>query len=144
LNREDEIKMFKLAKPKDMLSNLDEILEVIPAADVLELVKTLGDAYAESQVTEREIARISAQKEILLKEIDQKYELYHKVFDKLFSERKVAVDKSFEIIDKGLEADDKELISMGLKSLSQIVSSSPFSDVDKLSKMLEGNQTITI
>lgn len=136
--------MFKFAKSKDIIENIDEISDVIPAKDVLELVKTLGEAYSESKVTEREMARISAQKDILLIEIEQKYGLYHKVFDQLFSERKTAVDKSFEIIDKGLEEDDKELISMGLKSLSKIVSSSPFTDLDKLSDLLEGNQTITI
>lgn len=136
--------MFDLTKLKGSNINLYEILDKIPSSDVLELVKTLGEAYSEGQQTQRELVKINAQKEIILTEIDQKYDLYRYIFEQIFNERKSAVDKSFEVIDKGLKENNREITELGLKSLSQIVTSSPFSDLDKLSKLLEDNQTILI
>ncbi|MDF2565687.1 MAG: hypothetical protein K0Q53_2082, partial [Massilibacillus sp.] len=52
--------------------------------------------------------------------------------------------KSFEIIDKGMAENDRELIGQGLHSLSKIVSSSPFADLHKLSGALENNENIEI
>lgn len=104
----------------------------------------MTDAYKEHQISMRHIAELEAKKEYLIKEMENKYELYHKVFDNIFDERKMAIGKSFEIIDKGLKENDRELISMGLKSLSTIVSSSPFGDLAKLSNMIENNQIIEI
>lgn len=56
----------------------------------------------------------------------------------------MAINKSFEVIDQGLKTNDRNLISSGLHSLSQVVSSSPFADVQQLSKALEGNNIIDI
>jgi hypothetical protein len=85
---------------------------VIPSTDVLNFFNKLTDAYKETKVTERELAKIQAQKEILLTEMENRYELYNKVFDRIFDERKVAIAKSFEVIDQGLQQGDKELVSI--------------------------------
>ncbi|MCH1625111.1 hypothetical protein [Fredinandcohnia quinoae] len=54
------------------------------------------------------------------------------------------LDKSFEIIDKGLKESDKDLVSIGMQGISKVVSSSPFSNVDQLARMIEGNRVIEI
>ncbi|WP_129726028.1 hypothetical protein [Ectobacillus funiculus] len=84
------------------------------------------------------------QREVLLTEIQRKYDLYEKVFERIFDERKIAINKSFEVIDRGLETNDRELISSGLQSLSRVVSSSPFANLQQLSSALEGNNIIEI
>ena len=126
------------------LKKLENVAAIIPAADVLQFFKLLTESYKEYQITEREISKIEAQKEILLTEINRKYDLYFTVFNKIFEERKSVIDKSFDIINEGLAKDDKQLISMGLHSLSQVVSSSPFADINRLSAILENSQTIMI
>lgn len=129
---------------KNALKKINDVVDIIPAPEVMDFFTKLTNAYKEAKTTEREIAVIEAQKEVLLTNIEKKYDLYYKVFNRIFNERENAINKSFDIIDKGLENDDKDLISMGLKSLSKIVSSSPFGDIQKLSRMLEGNQIIEI
>lgn len=129
---------------KQAVKKLDSVTEIMPAPDVLNLFHKLTDAYSESQNTKRDLAKIQAQKEVMILEIEKKYDLYHHVFDRIFTERGVAITKSFEIIDQGLSSGDKDLISMGLQSLSKIVSSSPFANFQQLSNMLEGNQIIEI
>jgi hypothetical protein len=127
-----------------LINKLKEVSDIIPSKDVIKFIKILGEAYKENQITEREIARLQMQREVLLTEIRQKYAFYEKVIEHIFAERKMAIHKSFEIIDRGLESNDRELISSGLHSLIKIVSSSPFSDIQALSNSLENNKLIEI
>lgn len=135
---------LKSSSTKALMKKVEKVSEIIPSENTLSFFEKLTDAYKEHQINMRHIAELEAKKEYLIKEMENKYELYHKVFDNIFDERRMAIGKSFEIIDKGLKDNDKELISMGLKSLSTIVSSSPFGDLGKLSNMIENNQVIDI
>jgi hypothetical protein len=126
------------------LKKLEQVSDIVPSTDVLNFLNKLTDAYKEAKVTERELAKIQAQKEVLLTEIEKRYDLYYKVFDHIFDERKVAIAKSFEIIDKGLQEGDKDLISIGMQGLSKVVSSSPFANLEQLSGLIEGNRVIEI
>lgn len=136
--------MAKINKLQKYSKRFDEVIQYIPSKDILSTITILSEAYKEDQITQREIAKLDVKKELLIKEMDKKYDLYYKVFGTIFSERKDGIDKSFEIIDKGLKENDKELISQGLGALSQIVSSSPFSNLSELSKLLESGGTIEI
>jgi len=69
--------------------------------------------------------------------ITGKYNFYEFFFSKIFSERQETIKKDFEIIDEGMKRNDKELISAGLAGLSQVVASSPFTDMEKLRRMLD-------
>ena len=59
-------------------------------------------------------------------------------FNKVFSERTEAIKKDFEIIDKGMKENNRELISAGISGLSRVVATSPFADIEKLKRMIEG------
>lgn len=124
--------------------SLQKIGKIMPVLEVQNFLTELTAAYRENLATQIEIERIKTQKECVLKEMELKYDLYNRVFSEIFSERKIAINKSFEIIDKGLQSNDKELINMGMSSLSKIVSSSPFSDLKNLSALMENDEIIEI
>ena len=126
------------------LQKLAQVRDIVPSSDALNFFNKLTDAYREGMITEREIKKIDAQKEIVIRVITEKYSLYHSVFDRIFDERKEGINKSFEIIDKGIKEKDNDLISMGLGALSKIVSSSPFANIQELSRLLESGQSIEI
>lgn len=116
----------------------------IPSANVLDFFNKLSSAYSEKQVTEREIKKIESQERLLRLEITKKYDFYFHLCEHIFAERKVAIVKSFEIIDHGISEKNNDLIAAGLKSLSQIVSSSPFANIDNLRKLLESDKIVDI
>lgn len=126
------------------LAKLNGVTDVIPAPDILNVMTKMQSAYKEHRVTEFEYKKIEAQKEVLITEITRKYDLYHYVFERIFDERKMAISKSFEIIDEGLKSNDRELINIGMQGLSKIVSSSPFANVEQLTAMLNSNKVIEI
>ena len=106
--------------------------------------KTLIEVYKEGKKTDLEIEQLRLKKEVLLKEMEQRHDLYNKIFTEIFVERRMAIQKYFEIIDRGLAENNRELINMGLFHLSQIVTTSPFFDINSLSKKLESNEIIEI
>jgi hypothetical protein len=124
--------------------NLGAIGKIMPAADALSFFNSLMEAYHEDQNIRRDIAKIDAMRDVVLTEITKRYDLYHQVFDRIFDERKDAIHRHFDIIDRGIAGSDKDLIIQGLQGLSMIVSSSPFANFQELSKLLESGRKLEI
>lgn len=108
----------------------------IPAEDIPKLFKMLVQYKKETEMTTRELKKYDSIKEVMLKEITGKYSFYEFFFSKVFAERQEAIKKDFQIIDEGMKKNDRELINAGVAGLSQIVASSPFTDIEKLRRML--------
>ena len=108
----------------------------IPAEEIPRFFEMLLECQKESEMTKREIKKYEAMKEVMIQEITGKYSFYEFFFSKIFVEREEAIKKDFQIIDEGMKKNNRDLISMGISGLSQIVASSPFTDVEKLKKML--------
>lgn len=136
--------MTSNGKSLQLISKIQSVSKFIPITEIFSTMKMLVEANRENNQTKRDIAVIEARTDLLIREMTLKYDLYYKVFGTIFNERKQAIDKSFDIIDKGLKENDKELISLGLGSLSQIVSSSPFSNLSELSNLLNSGKDIEI
>jgi len=126
------------------IKKLNEVSKIIPQADALAFINQLQDAYITHRQTEVQIKTIEAQREVLITEIQHRYDLYHKVFDNIFDERKMAINKSFEIIDEGLKSNDRELVNIGMQGLSKVVSSSPFANIEQLTNLIESGGKIQI
>ena len=108
----------------------------IPADDIPRLFEMLLECRKESEMTKREIKRYDSMKEVMIQEITGKYSFYEFFFSKVFAEREETIKKDFQIIDEGMKRNDRELISTGIAGLSQVVASSPFTDIEKLRHML--------
>jgi len=109
----------------------------IPAEEIPRLFEMLQQCRKESEITQREVKKYDAMKEVMLKEITGKYAFYEFLFSKIFAERAEAIKKDFEVIDLGIKQNNRELINAGVSGLSQIVASSPVMDMEKLRRMLE-------
>ncbi|BDA80180.1 hypothetical protein LPTSP3_g31100 [Leptospira kobayashii] len=127
--------------------NFKEIMKKIPdlpTADVTKAFSQFLEYKKESEITARKLKRLEVARETLLKDIDKKYDFYHRLFSAVFEERKQSIDKFFEIINRGIKTNDRELISMGLQNLSNVVSSSPFSNISELGKLMDSGQNIDL
>lgn len=116
----------------------------VPAPDITSAFKMFMDYKKEAEITKREIKRLDNAKEVLLAEIEKKYDLYYRIFATVFLERRQVIDKCFEIIDKGIKENDREYISVGLSNLSNLVASSPFSNIGELTKLIESGAQIDL
>jgi len=119
--------------------DISEILKnsaPIPAAEIPRLFDMLVECRKESELTKREEKKYEAMKDVMIREITGKYSFYEFLFSKIFAERQEAIKKDFQIIDEGMKKNNRDLINAGISGLSQIVSTSPVTDLEKLKKML--------
>ena len=108
----------------------------IPAEEIPRLFEMLVACKKEEEMTKRDIKKFESMKEIMIQEITGKYNFYEFFFSKVFAERAEAIKKDFQIIDEGMRRNNRDLISTGVAGLSQVVASSPFTDMEKLKRML--------
>lgn len=121
---------------------LGDLVKHIPLPDISKFFTNLTEAYKEQKLNEREIAKITAQKEVILAEISARHEIYRLVFDRIFAERRSVIDNLFTTIDKGLAAKDTQLVLGAVEGLSRIVATSPFANTQELSRLLESKTNI--
>lgn len=133
-----------MTKQNQMLMRLSAVKDLVPTADVTAFMSALLTARTELARSEVDLEKVHAAREVALTQIRLKHDLYRQAFEKIFGERRDAIEKHFLILEKGMAQDDRELILGALKGLGQIVASSPFSDLKALSEALEGGQSIQI
>lgn len=126
----------------EVLSRLRQAAEIVPEADVFAVLRSLTEAYKEHQATEREIARIDANKEVALDHIRKKHDLYREAFCRIFDERRDIITRHFALIDKGIASNDRDLMLQGLQGLGEIVAASPFANFRELAQILEGERPL--
>jgi len=121
-----------------------QLPETVSIAEAREVFSQAMGFFRECEVTKRETARYDAMVNILTMEINRKYDMWERVFTEVFKERRAGILKTFEVIDKGIETNDRPLINMGLMGLSAIVASSPFADIDKVVSAISAGHQVAI
>lgn len=130
---------------KDQLSKfVNKLPNNVNPADALAAIKQIMELKAVIAKSDKEIKELEVIEKISLHEIDRKYDFYHEIFSKIFSERKEAIDKFFHVIDEGIKKSDKDLIASGLNNLANVVSSSPFSNLSELNSLIQSGKTIDL
>ena len=108
----------------------------IPTEVIPRLFEMLMECQKESEITRREVKKFDSMKDVMIQEITGKYSFYEFFFSKIFAERQEVIKKDFEIIDQGIKQNNRDLIATGVSGLSQVVASSPFTDLEKLRRLL--------
>ena len=129
---------------KESESFESQLPSTVAVEDAKEVFSLVMKYFRDVEITKRETARYSAMVKVLTTEINRKYDMWEKVFTEVFKERRVSILKTFEIIDKGMEKNDMQMINLGLMGLSNIVASSPFKDIDKVVSAISTGQQISI
>jgi hypothetical protein len=109
------------------------------AKNTAELANKFMDYKVEHERTVQITAQYKAQERVAITEIREKYSTIREIFSKAFAERRSVIDKNFEVIDRGLQENDYNLISMGLSQLSNVVTTSPFANLVSFHNLLESD-----
>jgi len=123
--------------PEKEITEILKYTTPIPAEEIPRLFEMLQKCRKESEITQREVKKYDTIKEVMIREITGKYAFYEFLFSKIFAERSEAIKKDFEIIDRGMKQNNRDLVAAGVSGLSQIVAASPVTDMEKLRRMLD-------
>ena len=108
----------------------------LSAEEIKQVFEFLLESKKESEITRRETKKYNSIKNVMIEEITGKYKFYEFFFSRVFAERGEAIKKDFEIIDRGMKENNRDLVQAGVSGLSQVVASSPFTDMEKLKALL--------
>ena len=88
------------------------------------------------QLTEKRKA-VEAWSKVKITETVAKYKACEDFLNHTFGERDKALSKYYDLLDKAVESDDKDLIISALQGISGIVTSSPLSDFKEFARLWE-------
>jgi len=129
--------------PGKKISEIIKTAAPIPSEEIPRLFEMLLKCKKETEKSRRELKKYDSIKEVMIREITGKYSFYEFFFSKIFAERAEVIKKDFEVIDQGMKQNNRDLISAGLSGLSNVVASSPYTDLDKLRNLI-GQDTIKL
>jgi hypothetical protein len=105
--------------------------------DIPSFFELLLESRREAEITRREGKKYAALRDLMVQEMSARYGFYQYCFSQIFAERRGVLLKDFEVIDKGMRENNRELIAAGLSALSQVVASSPLKEMEKFRSLLE-------
>jgi len=105
---------------------IKDLLGKVDPHEAVAFVGKLVDLAKEGKITERERERYRMERDVAITEITEKYKFAHAFLNKTFEERRAIIEKDFEVIDKGLEQRDYQLVNSGLQHITTIVKDNPF------------------
>lgn len=112
-----------------------DVNEMLGAAEKgMDMINNVANVYQRSKEIERDICLIQSAKEVELRRIAAQYELCREVLQGTFGQRQQGLVAHYQILDKALESDDREMIVAALQGISKIVVSNP---LESYSKFLE-------
>jgi hydroxylamine reductase (hybrid-cluster protein) len=76
--------------------------------------------------------------------IQEKHRTARDILEKIFLERGIALHKYFEVLDKGLETDNIQLVVSGLNSVTHLIATNPLADFDTFYNAIESGQVIEL
>lgn len=113
----------------------------VEVANFVMSVRDLYKIYRESVENIKEIEAKSRERVI---EIEKKYEFLQDLFAEIFKERRLVIDKSFDVIKEGIQKGDNKIIAKGLETVCEVLSKSPFANLDQLGEALKSGKQINL
>ena len=124
-----------IEKTYELYSRLPKEIKRSDAERAFELISEFGrenEISAGNKGKTEAAPAAQAIKELALAEITRKYDFYEKLFAAVFAERKAITEGFFRVIDQGIREKNNDLVLAGLSSLSDMVSSSPLTNLGSL------------
>lgn len=135
---------------------LDKIGRVIPTKTPPTIpVEAASNAFSRLIETHHEYKKIAAQekskreavkawKDVRLTELKNQKEILRSYLEETFKERRYMIDGLFEALDKGIEANNLDVINGAIGGIINVAKESPLQQVDKLMLSLQNDDVKVI
>ena len=110
------------------------------AKEGLNTINNAIECWKQSKIIERDIAKLKVIETTTLAKIAADYKKTELALNKIFSERRDALDNNYKALQYGLDNNDRDVIINSLHQIANIVTSKPLEDFDKLLKVWEDDK----
>lgn len=97
--------------------------------------RDIAGFYAQCTAMKERTKQIEMMTNLELAKITAQYKQTETFLNEVFGERKNALQKNYDLIDKAIESNDREMIIEALRNVSGIVTSSPLKDLEKFAQL---------
>lgn len=97
----------------------------VSTSDVFNVIGKIFDYAREAKVTEREIERYKAIRDVAITKIIKEGEWKHAYLNKSFEERRLVIEKHFKLIQEGLERNNYDIVLKGMECVTEVVKTNP-------------------
>lgn len=101
----------------------------------------LVSLYHDSVNIKERTKQMEIKSDLRLKELAIKYQASREYLTQIFQERRDSLNKTYDLMERAIASNDKEVILASLQSISNIVTSSPLKDFEAFAKMFDNGQT---
>lgn len=109
----------------------------IIASDVANTAERVADLYAECKRVEAQTEQVKAWSQVEIAKTVAKYKSCQEFMCHTFAERDKALTQHYNLLDKAIAGNDKELIIEALRGIGGIVTKSPLEDLEQFAKLYE-------
>lgn len=103
----------------------------------LNQAERIASLYRDCQMVEAQTEQVKAWSQVEIAKTVAKYKSCQEFMYHTFGERDKALTKHFELLDKAIEGNDKDLIISALQGIGGIVTKSPLQDLEEFAKLYE-------
>lgn len=101
----------------------------------LNQAERIASLYRDCQMVEAQTEQVKAWSQVEIAKTVAKYKSCQEFMYHTFGERDKALTKHFELLDKAIEGNDKDLIISALQGIGGIVTKSPLQDLEEFAKL---------
>ena len=103
----------------------------------LNQAERIASLYRDCQMVEAQTEQVKAWSQVEIAKTVAKYKSCQEFMYHTFGERDKALTKHYELLDKAIEGNDKDLIISALQGIGGIVTKSPLQDLEEFAKLYE-------
>ncbi len=107
------------------------------ANNALNFAGKVAEMYAECKRVEAQTEQVKAWSQVEIAKTIAKYKSCQEFMYHTFGERDRALTKHYDLLDKAIANDDKELIIEALRGIGGIVTKSPLEDLEQFAKLYD-------
>ena len=136
----DEIQEYQECYPDDSqdmeINQQDELATVNNMVNAASgLANNIVDVYARCREAEERSEQMRVWGQVKMAETVAKFKSCQMFLDRVFGERDAALGKHYDLLDKAVASNDKDLIIAAIKGISTIVTKSPLEDLEAFAKV---------
>ena len=124
------LEQSRLDNQRDMIECVSNV--AITAGNV---VRDIGNFYTQCTEMKERTKQLEMMTNLELAKITARYKATEEFLTETFKERREALHKNYDIIDRAIESNDREMIIVALQNISGIVTSSPLKDLEKFAEL---------
>ncbi len=121
---------YREINPQDALATVNNMVNAAS-----NLANNIVDVYAQCKEAEERSERMRVWGQVNMAETVAKFKSCQMFLDRVFGERDAALSKHYDLLDKAVASNDKDLIIAAIKGISTIVTKSPLEDLEAFAKV---------